>query len=187
VATLSNVSLTGINVGTYPTGVSATFAGDSSFGSSTGSASLTINQKGLTVTGITANNRVYDGTTAATLNVSGAALVGVVGTDNVNLNAASAIGTFASKTVATGKTVTVAGLTLGGTSAANYSLTQPTATADITAKALTVTGITANNKTYDGGTTATLITTGASLVGVISGDTVALSTTGAAGAFGDKT
>ena len=38
---------------------------------------------------------------------------------------------------------------LGGASAGNYTLTPPTTTADITGKALTVSGVTASNKTYD--------------------------------------
>ena len=52
--------------------------------------------------------------------------------------------------------MTVAGLTIGGADAGNYTLTQPTTTANITAKALTVSGVTASNKVYDGTTTATL-------------------------------
>ena len=46
--------------------------------------------------------------------------------------------------------MTVAGLTIGGADAGNYTLTQPTTTANITAKALTVSGVTASNKVYDG-------------------------------------
>ena len=42
VATVSNVSLSGINAGSYPTGVSASFAGDGSFDPSSGSNSLTV-------------------------------------------------------------------------------------------------------------------------------------------------
>src|SRR5207245_8488226 len=67
--------------------------------------------------------------------------------------------------------------------APNYTLTQPTASADITAKALTVTGVTANNKVYNGATTATLNFASATLVGVVSGDSVTLNTNSAAGAF----
>ena len=48
------------------------------------------------------------------------------------------------RNVGTGKTVTVSGLTIGGADAGNYTLTQPTTTANITAKALTVSGITAD-------------------------------------------
>jgi hypothetical protein len=56
--------------------------------------------------------------------------------------------------VANGIGVTVGGLTLTGASATNYTLTQPAGlTANITAVGVTITsGITANNKTYDGTT-----------------------------------
>ena len=63
--------------------------------------------------------------------MSGAALVGVVAGDTVTLDTSSATGTFATAAVGTGKTVTVAGLTIGGADAGNYTLTQPTTTADI--------------------------------------------------------
>ena len=65
--------------------------------------------------------------------------------------------------------MTVSGLSLTGADAGNYILTQPTTTANITAATLTVTGITASNKVYDGNTDATLDTTGAALVGVVDG------------------
>ena len=44
----------------------------------------------------------------------------------------------------------MSGLALAGTASGNYTLTQPTTTANITAAPLTVTGITAGNKVYDG-------------------------------------
>ncbi len=142
-----------------------------------------ITASGLTVTGITAANKVYDGTTTATLNVSGAALSGVMSGDILALNTAGAAGAFADKTAGNGKVVTISGLTISGRDAPNYTLTQPTTTANITAVALTVTGITANNKAYDGTTNATLNLANAVLVGVLSGDTVSLVTTNATGAF----
>jgi hypothetical protein len=49
VATLNNVSLSGINVGSYPTGVAASFAGDSSFLTSSGSNSLTVSKANQTI------------------------------------------------------------------------------------------------------------------------------------------
>jgi hypothetical protein len=60
--------------------------------------------------------------------------VGVQGSDAVTLNTAGATGTFDTKNVGTGKTVTVAGLTISGTTvtAGDYTLTQPTTTANIT-------------------------------------------------------
>jgi len=137
----------------------------------------------LTVTGITANNKVYDGTTVAALNTAGAVLVGVIAGDSVTLNTAAAGGTFTDKNVGLGKTVAVSGLTLSGAQAGNYTLTQPTTTASITPKTLTVTGITANDKVFDGTTAATLNTSGAALVGVVAGDTVTLNTAAALGKF----
>lgn len=146
-----------------------------------------ITQRTLTVAGITADEKVYDGTAAATIDASGATLSGIVGAEVVTLNAGSATGAFTSDGAGVGKTVNISGLTLSGTHAANYTLGAPqaTATADINAKDLTVTGITASNKFYDGTTAATLNTAGATLNGVIAGDTVTLSTAGAAGTFSD--
>jgi hypothetical protein len=102
----------------------------------TGTASGTIFPKGLTVSGVVASNKPFDGNTVATLNFTGASLVGVISPDVVTLVTAGATGTFASHLVGT-HVVTIAGLTLGGTDSGNYSLTQPTTTASITAWKLT--------------------------------------------------
>ena len=99
------------------------------------------------------------------------------------LDASGATGTFDDKNVGTGKTVTVSGLSLTGADAGNYVLTAPTTTANITAATLTVTGITASDKVYDGTTDATLDTTGAALVGAIAGDDVTLNLVSAIGMF----
>ena len=177
---------------TVGTGKTVTISGVTLGGTAAGNYTLTqptttasIAAKTLTVTGITAANKPYDNTTTATLTTSSAALVGIEPGDTVTLDAAFAAGSFASAAKGTGKTVTIAGLTLTGADAGNYSLTQPTTTADITAAQLTVTGITAATKTYDGATTATLTTSGATLVGVKTGDTVVLNASLAAGAFAD--
>jgi len=50
VATLSSVNLGSINANTYTTGIGASFAGDSTHGTSSGNAQLTVNPKGVTVT-----------------------------------------------------------------------------------------------------------------------------------------
>jgi hypothetical protein len=149
-------------------------------------AAAAITAKTLTVTGVTAANKVYDGTTAATPNFTGAALVGVVSGDTVTLVSTGATASFADAAMGTGRTVTVAGLSLGGTDAGNYALTQPTTTADVTKPALTVTGVTVANKTYDGTTTATANFTVATLAGVLGGDAVTLVTTGGTANFADK-
>jgi gliding motility-associated-like protein len=140
----------------------------------------------LTVTVVSVSNKVYNGTTTATLNTSGASLSGVFGGDQVNLIATGASGYFANKNAGVAKPVTTTGFTLGGTDAANYTLLQPVLTGSITPLALSVTGLTVNNKTYNGTTTATLNTASASLSGVFSGDALTLITTGATGAFSNK-
>src|SRR5206468_206478 len=85
-----------------------------------------------------------------------------------------------------GIVVTVSGLTLTGSSATNYTLTQPSLTANITPKPVTISsGITANNKVYDGTTSATISSNNVSLNGVLAGDTanVSLSTNGYTASF----
>jgi hypothetical protein len=108
---------------------------------------LTINQAALTVTlGITANNKVYDGTTTATIGSNNIVLNGVLAGDTANvwLSMNSYTANFTIANVGTGIGVTVSGLTLTGSAAGNYTLTQPTGlTANITPATLTVS---ANNK-----------------------------------------
>ena len=114
----------------------------------------TITPARLYVTGITADNKVYNATTAATL--AGVATVDALGTDVVSVHG-TGIGTFATKNVGCGLAVAVTGYTLYGASAYDYTIVQPTAVeAAITPALLYVTGITAENKVYNGTTAATL-------------------------------
>ncbi|MFM7844719.1 MAG: beta strand repeat-containing protein, partial [Planctomycetota bacterium] len=191
--TLSTASAAGAfadkNVGN---GKTVTASGFSISGTASGNYSLAqptgltadITAAALTVSNVSANNKVYDATTAATLVTTTAALSGVISGDTVTLTKGTS-GTFADKNVGTSKTVTTTGFAIGGTDAGNYTLTQPTTTANITAAALTVSNVSANNKVYDATTAATLVTTTAALSGVISGDTVTL-TKGTSGTFADK-
>jgi trimeric autotransporter adhesin len=183
VATLGNVSLAGLRAGAYANAVSASFVGSFTYTASNTPGLLVVAPAPLGVSGITAHNKTYDGTTAATLETSGAALVGVIPGDTVTLNSSGATGTFATKNAGTGITVTVSGLLLEGADVANYSLAAPTTTANITPAAIDVIGVTAANKTYDGTTEATLNTSAATLEGVVPGDTVTLLTSGATGSF----
>jgi hypothetical protein len=73
---------------------------------------------------------------------------------------------------------------LSGAEAGNYSIAAHTTTADISALALNLSGLAANDKTYDA-TTAAVINSFGSLVGVISGDTVTLNSAGASSSFAD--
>ena len=100
--------------------------------------------------GLTANNKVYDGTTTATLNTSNVVLIGVlaVDTNNVQLLTNGYVANFASANVGTGIGVTVSGLTLTGSAAGNYTLSQPSGlSASITPAMLTVSAVN-QNMTY---------------------------------------
>jgi hypothetical protein len=98
------------------------------------------------------------------------ALSGVVEGDRVGLSGAPAF-RFDDKNVGSAKSVTQSGLALSGSDARNYILTTAPGSADIT-PALLSANISANNKTYDGTTSATA--TVGPLVGVASGDSVQL-------------
>ncbi len=116
-------------------------------------ATLTINRKELTITGIAVGDKVYDGTVNAMDKVSGGTLNGVVNGEAVGFNITSA--DFNSKDVNTARTVAiVAALTGNADVLANYTLTQPAAvSAEITPKPVTLT-VTAEDKVYDGTTDA---------------------------------
>ncbi|HEV2319471.1 MAG TPA: MBG domain-containing protein [Verrucomicrobiae bacterium] len=108
--------------------------------SATNSFSMMVNPGSLTVTGITASNRMYDGTTTAALNISGANLTGdgLSGSD-VTLNTSTASGFFIDPNVGTNKTVQITGLTLDGSDAGNYMVIPPgDVLANITPATLTV-------------------------------------------------
>ncbi len=85
------------------------------------------------ITGITANNKVFDGNTLQhwlrAVRLLSASL------ELMFLTVATATGNFVDPNVGTGKTVNITGLTLGGADAGNYSLLSNTATttADILA------------------------------------------------------
>src|SRR6185436_14445859 len=108
-----------------------------------------ITARSLTVSA-TGVNKVYDGTTAATVTLSDNRIAGDVLTTSYTSAA------FADKNVGTGKTVSVSGISISGPDAGNYTFnTTASTTANITARALTITA-TGVNKTYDGTTAATV-------------------------------
>jgi len=72
--------------------------------------------------------------------------VGLVNGDSLSLGGTAA-GAFSDANAGAGKTVNVSGLTLVGTAAGNYALTQPSTTASITKVAASVTP-SAASKTY---------------------------------------
>jgi len=169
--TLGNANSAAIS--TLPVGnnsVTAEYSGDANFTASTNTLAggQTVNAKTVTPV-IVANDKVYDGTTTATL--SSQSVTGTVGADVVTLVVGAA--DFDTKDAGTGKTVTATTLSLGGASAGNYVLGASTAndTADIAAKTVTPV-IVANDKVYDGTTVATLSSQG--VTGVVGAEVVTL-------------
>lgn len=116
VASANIVTVSGI---TLTDGSNGGLVGNYIFASGS-TATAHIMARELTVTGQTALDKVYDGTTTATL--TGGSLSGVVAGETVTLNEA---GTFATAGVGNGIAVTAAD-SLSGTAAVNYTLAQPT-------------------------------------------------------------
>jgi len=137
-----------------------------------GFPTVTVDPGTLTVSGggLTPDNKIYDGTATATLAIGTPTLVGVIGADSVSLVTGSATGTFADKNVGSAKTVTIAGLTLTGANAGNYLLEQPTRTADITKRPITITAVT-DTKTYDGSPSSSRVPTLSGVTPLAPGDT----------------
>ena len=129
------------NAGSYD--AKWTFTPNKSYGGKyttyTDTATVTVNRKAVTVSGITAKDKAYDGKTNATLDFSNAKFDGILGNDTLTV---TVTGTFESANAGKQK-VTISDLTLGGNSANNYVLAesgnQTETTATITAKEVTVT------------------------------------------------
>jgi hypothetical protein len=172
---VASASLLTINSTTLANGSNGGLASNYSLASGQ-TVAANIAPKALSVGGITAGSRIYDGGIAATVDTSAASFAGLVAGDAVSV---SATGAFADKNVGAGKSVTlVSGYS--GTDLGNYTVTGQTGTtADITPRALTISGTTASNKVYDGDTSAAVNTAAATFNGLIAGDVVNLSATGA--------
>ncbi|MDR1800085.1 MAG: YDG domain-containing protein, partial [Bifidobacteriaceae bacterium] len=101
----------------------------------------------LTVEGLQAQDRVYDGTTKVVIGGDGQ-LVGALDGDDVTLQG-DAQGEFEVKNIGVDKPVTITGLSLDGADAANYYLVQPSSAATVTKRPVRFAGLKAD-KTYDG-------------------------------------
>ncbi|TDP63543.1 YDG domain-containing protein, partial [Roseateles toxinivorans] len=165
---VGNFSLTGADAGNYTLQAPINLT-----------ASIT--PASLSVSGISANNKVYDAGTSATL--SGSASVQALGSDAVSVGG-TAVASFANKNVGSGKSVSVSGYTLSGADAGNYTLNPPAdLRADITPASLTISGISANNKVYDATLVASL--SGNAVVQALANDSVSVGGTASA-SFSDK-
>jgi hypothetical protein len=125
----------------------------------------------LSITGLTGDDKIYDGTTEAS--ASGTpVLSGLISGDDVTISG-TPVYTFASPNVGTDIEIITTGFSLSGSDSSNYTLVQPTLSADITDVELSITGLSGDDKVYDGTTEASASGT-AVLSGVISGEDVSL-------------
>lgn len=128
----------------------------------------------LTVTGLSGTDRAYNGSTINLLSGTGV-LNGLVNGETLVLNNTST-GTLASANVGTQAITTTLNLSNGTGLASNYTVTQPSLTANITPAQLVVTGLSGTDRVYDGTTVDALKGT-ATLFGLVNGETLTLNNT----------
>ena len=134
----------------------------------------------LTLSGIAAQSKTYDGTTSADAAQFHATLNNVVTGEESLVTATARGAAYNSKNVATASKVTYTGLALTGTGAANYTVaTTAEGAGTITARALTLGAVAAQTKTYDGTTAADAGKFSAGLNNTVAGDSVTATAAGA--------
>jgi filamentous hemagglutinin family protein len=128
----------------------------------------------------TANDKVYDSTTAATVNAAATSATGGIDGDTLSGSASSA--SFADPNAGNGKSVSFGGASVASTNpgqaVSGYQVAVPASTANITPAALTLTAAT-NTKTYDA-------STGAAAAPTVSGLQGSDSVTGLSETYADK-
>ena len=141
VATVSNVSLSGINAGSYASGVGASFAGDSGYSSSTSTAALNVSKASQTITFDPLADKTYGD---ADFNVSATASSGLAVSFNASGNC-----------TVNGSTVHITGagscaVTASQAGDANYDAASDVAQSFNIAKANANVSVTGFTGTYDG-------------------------------------
>ena len=136
-------------------------------------SSASITPKTLTLSGFSASDKVYDGTRAASIQQG--SLSGLIGNESLQVQVS---GLFDQKDVGTRQVTATLGLQDGsnGGQAANYSLAQSSLTlsATINPKTVSLLGLSALDKTYDGSTNASVQIS--SLQGLVSGESLSVQT-----------
>ena len=98
---------------------------DTGKGTATVSIEYEIKKRIITITGLSANSKVYDDTTAASVNDTAMALQNTIAGDNVTIIPGKA--DFATADVGENITVTFTDYSLGGTASGNYEVSRPEA------------------------------------------------------------
>ncbi|NVO05749.1 MAG: hypothetical protein HXX19_07340, partial [Rhodoferax sp.] len=144
--TVSGLAIAGI------TGSNSSAVGDYVLDATAKSVAASISRRDISLTGLTAAGKTYDGSTAAS--ITGASFANLVGSESLGL---SGSGSFDNRNAGNGKTVTVADVTAltpadGSGQWSDYRLTSSGSldtSADIARKAVTLTAASVA-KTYDG-------------------------------------
>jgi len=137
--------------------------------------SATITAAPLIVGGLSAENKVYNTNQVATLTGTPVIASGLLGSDVATLTGTATVGTFASPDVGTAITVTATLSSLGSSNSNYYIAGYATAlAADIAPAPLTISDLTASNKTYDTTTSVTLTGT-PSLSGLLNNQSATIS------------
>jgi filamentous hemagglutinin family protein len=189
VGTGKNIDITGITL-------SGADAGNYALLSTTASTTGTITPRPLNVTGlggITATDRVYDGTVNVQVTVSGtigSASGDVIAGDNVTVNVPGSGlggGVMLDKSAGLNKPVVLSGLSLSGSDAGNYAIAGTAGlTVNIAQRGISLSGVSAVDRVYDGTTVVALNTSGGSISGGLAGDDLQLLSTGATASMADK-
>ncbi|MCG5644949.1 YDG domain-containing protein [Flavobacteriaceae bacterium LSUCC0859] len=163
---------TGENVGTYTITIGT--VSDTNYDITLNPETFEINKKTITVSGITASDKVYDANTTASVDLSGITFDTLSFTDTIT---ATVTGTFDTKDIGTSKTVSLTA-TYSSTALDNYTIVdQTTTTASITARTITATLIGAVDKIYNATTSATLTPSNYALGGFVAGESATITQT----------
>ena len=178
-AEYNDKNVTAANAVSY-TGVALTGTGAGNYSiADTAQGKGTITKRALTLGTVTAQTKIYDGTTAADAGKFSAALTNAIAGDSVAATATGAA--YNSKNVAAASTIGYTGVALSGADAGNYSLAATTAqgAGTITARELTLGTVASQSKTYDGTRAADASKFSAALNNAVAGDNVTAAAAGA--------
>ena len=178
-AEYNDKNVTAANAVIY-TGVALTGTGAGNYSiADTAQGKGTITKRALTLGTVTAQTKIYDGTTAADAGKFSAALTNAIAGDSVAATATGAA--YNSKNVAAASTIGYTGVALSGADAGNYSLAATTAqgAGTITARELTLGTVASQSKTYDGTRAADASKFSAALNNAVAGDNVTAAAAGA--------
>jgi len=142
--------------------LTATTAQTATYAQGSASIVITVSPKSLTITGTTVQTTKEYNRNASVQITNAGTLDGVLAADVGQVTLTTGTASYADFNVGTNKAITFTGFSLGGAKAGNYTLAaQPTATTgSITAKPVSITGVTVQAKNYDGTTTATISNAG---------------------------